>query len=377
VPRGSSTGVAAADPPTRPWTAPVETNGLPRSSRSRGAAREPSLLRLLGAGLGVGKRALPPPLRERLTRAEAQYRPRPLTVPARYLHEQEPSPAPTISVVTPTGGAVPYLRQTIESVLRQGYPGLEYTVTHDGTNRGAADTVAAYERRLRQLEVRPDRGQPNAIAEGFARSEGEIMGWLNSDDVLLPGALACVGRYMAENPGVDVVYGYRVLLDADDRDVGIWVTAPHCASSLQWYDFVPQETVFWRRSLWERVGGIDERLTLAFDWDLFSRFHRSGAKIVRLPRFLGGYRQHPAQRSRVEYRRSLREQGAVRRQWHARAVHRDEVRARVFPMVMRTLPYYVWHLVRSRVSVGRVEVSFRPTVAESSNGSRPGAPWTE
>lgn len=377
MPRAPSPSADAVDPATQPGSAPVEGDAPSRSARDLGPAPGLALLRLVGAGLGLGKRATPRPVRERLSRAEAQYRPRPLTVPARYLHERPPDPAPAISVVTPAGSSVPYLRQTIESVVGQEYPDLEYTVVHDGSNRSTVDTLEAYRRRLRQIEVRPDRGQPNAIAEGLARSEGEIMGWINSDDVLLPGALAYVARYMAANPDVDAVYGYRVLLDAHDRDVGIWVTAPHCASSLQWYDFVPQETVFWRRGLWDRVEGIDERFTLAFDWDLFSRFHRSGAKIVRLPRFLGGYRQHPAQRSRVEYAASLSEQGAVRRQWHSRAVPRDELRARVFPMVMRTLPYYAWHLARSRISIGRMEVSFQPGVAEASNGSRGGAWWRE
>lgn len=375
MPRGPRGNGEAVDSTARTQAAPVQVKprSFAREDVERPYAR--ALSHLLGAALGGVRRALPKPLRSRLSRAPLQYRPRPLTVPASYLRQQPPDDAPAISLVTPAGNHVPYLRRTIESVLGQAYPNLEYIVVHDGSNEATTNIVDAYREKLEPIELHRDRGQPHAINHGLARSRGELMAWLNSDDVLLPGALAQVGRYLVANPEVDVVYGYRVLLDADDRDIGIWVTPRHRADSLQWYDFVPQETVFWRRSLWDRVGGIDESVTLAFDWDLFSRFHRSGAKIVRLPHFLGGYRQHPAQRSRVEYGASLMEQAAVREVWHGRSVPRDELRGRIFPIAMRALPYYAWYLAETRLPIGRVEVSFR-SGTQASDGPRPDVRWT-
>ena len=263
-------------------------------------------------------------------------------------------------MVTPIGGRNPYLERTLQSVISQGYPALEHIVVHDGSDPQTAAILAGNPPPLRTVHLSPDRGQAGAINAGIAASSGEVMAWLNADDVLLPGALAYVGRYFADHPEVDVVYGHCVFLDADDRDVGLWVTPRHCADSLRWLDFLPQETVFWRRRTWDAVGGIDERFSLAFDWDLFSRFHRSGAAIVRLPRFLGGFRQHPAQRMRVQRTTALAEQAVVRERWHDRSVSAEELRARLFPVLLRSMPYHGWYRLRARLPGRRVEVSFMP-----------------
>jgi glycosyltransferase involved in cell wall biosynthesis len=313
-------------------------------------------VRAAGIVLGYLKRVVPKSLRPRLGSGDDQYAARPLMVPAAYLRVRPPHPAPTISVVTPIGGHNPYLERTLQSVTGQGYPELQHIVVHDGSNRETAAILNGNRPPLRSLQLSPDRGQAGAINAGFASSRGEVMAWLNSDDVLLPGALAYVGRYFAAHPEVDVVYGHCVFLDAHDRDVGLWVTPRHCTDSLRWLDFLPQETVFWRRRVWDAVGGIDESLTLAFDWDLFSRFHRSGATIVRLPRFLGGFRQHPAQRMRVQRVTALAEQALIRERWHGRPVTGDELRARLFPYLLRSLPYFGWYRTRLRLPGRRVEV---------------------
>jgi glycosyl transferase family 2 len=335
-----------------------------------------SFVRAAGVALGYLKRVVPKQLRPRLGSSEDQYAPRPLTVPAAYLRAKPPHSAPRISVVTPIGGHTPYLERTLQSVIGQGYPELEHIVVHDGSDRDTAAILDGNRPPLRSVQLSPDRGQAGAINAGFASASGEIMGWLNSDDVLLPGALAYVGRYFAAHPEVDVVYGHCVLLDADDRDVGLWVTPPHCTDSLQWLDFLPQETVFWRRRVWDAVGGIDESLTLAFDWDLFSRFHRTGATIVRLPRFLGGFRQHPAQRMRVQRATALAEQALVRERWHGRPVTGGELRARLFPYLLRSLPYFGCYRARIRLPGRRVEVSFAPKPSDVDNETELETQWS-
>src|SRR5205085_3890693 len=116
--------------------------------------------------------------------------------------------------------------------------------------------------------------------------------------VLLPGALAYVAKYFASHPTVDAVYGQRVMVDEHDRKVGVWVLPRHDDEELALIDFVPQETLFWRRSLWEAAGGqIDASLRFAIDWELLLRFREQGAKIVRLPRFLGAFRVHEEQKT--------------------------------------------------------------------------------
>jgi glycosyltransferase involved in cell wall biosynthesis len=145
-----------------------------------------------------------------------------------------------------------------------------------------------------------DHGQADAIVKGFAKTSGgtdDIMAWINSDDFYLPGALAYVADYFARHPEVDVLYGHRVLVDEQSREIGRWFLPKHDPEVLRLNDFVPQETLFWRRRLWDKVGGIDPSYKFALDWDLLLRFQATGAKIVRVPYFLACFRIHPAQKT--------------------------------------------------------------------------------
>ena len=195
----------------------------------------------------------------------------------------------------------------------------------------------AYRDRLAHVSSGPDGGQASAVNAGFARSQGEIMAWLNSDDMLLPGALAYVGRYFAEHPEVDVVYGHRVLIDSDDREIGRWVMPAHDDEILSWADYVPQETLFWRREAWERVGGrLTEEFRFALDWDLLVRMREAGATTVRLPRFLGAFRVHEAQKSSAQVETlGVGEMNRLRRRIHGRAVSPVETRRAIRPYLRR------------------------------------------
>ena len=208
-----------------------------------------------------------------------------------------PSPVPTISIVTPSFQQSEFLERTIRSVLDQNYPAMEYVVQDGGSRDGSTAIIERYSARMKHWESRPDRGQAHALQLGFAHTTGEIMAYLNSDDVLLPGSLAAVAAFFARHPDVDVVYGHRVLIDIYDGEVGRWVLPPHDPRVLSHVDFVPQETMFWRRRIWDEVGGIDPRLQFALDWDLLLRFQAAGAKMVRMDRFLGGFRLHRHQKT--------------------------------------------------------------------------------
>ncbi len=302
-------------------------------------------------------RALPGWVKPRLGEARPQYRPRPLSVPARYGKAQPPDPAPSISIVTPCLDHRAYVGSTIESVIGQGYPRLQYAVMDGGSTDGTVEVVERYRDRLHHLQSGSDAGQASAINRGFEHCAGEIMGWINSDDLLLPGSLAYVAGVFAKHPEVDLVYGHRVLLDEEGRDVGIWVTPRHCADSLRWFDFLPQETVFWRRRLRDRAGGLDEGIEVAFDWDLFLRFQETGARILRVPRFLGGFRLHPRQRSRVHHEAAQDEIAAIRERWNGRPVDLDEARSRVDGLRLRSLPHYTFHRLSSSIPIGRVPVA--------------------
>jgi hypothetical protein len=114
----------------------------------------------------------------------------------------------------------------------------------------------------------------------------------------MPGTLACVAKFFVDHPEVDVVYGHRILIDEQDREIGRWILPKHNDGVLSWADFVPQETLFWRRSIWDKTGAcVDESFRFAMDWDLLIRFRNAGARMVRLPFFLGAFRIHEAQKT--------------------------------------------------------------------------------
>lgn len=270
-----------------------------------------------------------------------QYAPRPLCVPAHYRQTPSPARPPLISIVTPSFNQGRFVERTLRSALDQQYPALELIVQDGGSTDETGQILERFRNRLHRVESRRDRGQAHAINLGFRHATGTILAYLNSDDLLLPGALAYVAGFFADNPEVDAVYGHRIVIDAQDREVGRWIMPRHQTGALAWNDYIPQETMFWRRRLWDKVGGeINENLHSALDWDLVLRFHQAGARIVRLPRFLGAFRIHPQQKSDARLLDlGIPEQSQLRARLHARAVSRLEVWCRVLPFLCKSICY--------------------------------------
>ncbi|TDT17818.1 glycosyl transferase family 2 [Ilumatobacter fluminis] len=235
-----------------------------------------------------------------------QHEPEPARMPEPLWAEPDET-LPTIGVVMPTMNQATFIARSIDSVLDQDYPRLTMTVQDGGSTDGTVDIVRAYAESGRlTVESGPDDGQSDAINRGMARIDTDIVAWLNSDDLSLPGALVTVGRYFRDHPDVDVVYGHRIVLDDRAREVGRWVLPRHSRGAYQWRCYITQETMFWRRSLHERIGGIDDSFQFAMDWDLVCRMADAGARFERLPRFLGGFTTHAAQKS-LAWRESIGE----------------------------------------------------------------------
>ncbi len=212
-----------------------------------------------------------------------------------------PESWPLISMVTPSYQQAEFLERTMQSILGQNYPRLDYHVWDGGSKDGSVDIIQKHADKLASWGSERDTGPANAINKGFTRSKGEIMAWLNSDDLLTPGTLQFVAHYFATHPEVDAIYGHRLIINERDWQVGRWVLPRHNGEMLLWGDYIPQETLFWRRSLWEKCGShLDESFKFAFDWDLLLRFQRAGARIKRLPWFLGCFRVHDLQKSSAE-----------------------------------------------------------------------------
>jgi glycosyltransferase involved in cell wall biosynthesis len=271
-----------------------------------------------------------------------QYPPKPLP---RLGHDTRPrqlAPLPRISIVTPSLNQAAHLERAIRSVLDQDYPALEYIVADGGSSDETGAILDRYRSALHSYESAPDRGPASILNRAFARSSGEIMAWLDSGDLLLPNTLHTVATFLASHPQVDVVYGHRVVIDEHDLEVGRWVLPPHDDEALTWADFIPQESLFWRRRIWERAGGaVDESFQFALDWDLVLRFRAAGAKFARIPRFLGALRIYSKQRTDAHMEADGHPEVArIRERYHGRVVSKGEIEAGLRPYLRRHLVYH-------------------------------------
>src|SRR5262249_22750677 len=158
---------------------------------------------------------------------------------------------------TPSYGYGHFIEWTIRSVLMQDYPKLELIVMDGGSPDNTPEIIRKYRPWLTYAESKKDKGQADAVVRGFRHSTGEIMAYLNSDDMLAPGALEFVAEFFRDHPDVDMVYSHRVIVDDDNVVTGHWVLPDHSDWYMQRWDYIPQETCFWRRSIYEKVGGID------------------------------------------------------------------------------------------------------------------------
>ena len=216
---------------------------------------------------------------------------------------------PRLSIVTPSYQQAAYLDETMRSVLEQDTP-VDYVVQDGGSIDGSAQLIQrrseltadspATKPRLIAWASERDQGQADAIARGFAKTSGgpdDVMAWINSDDYYLPGALGFVADYFGRHPEVDVLYGHRIVVNEASLEIARWHLPAHDPEVLRLNDFVPQETLFWRRRAWEKAGGLDTSFQFAIDWDLLLRLQATGARIVSVPYFLACFRSHAAQKT--------------------------------------------------------------------------------
>lgn len=207
---------------------------------------------------------------------------------------------PALAIVTPSFQQSWALGQCMDSVFTNQPPSVQYIVQDGGSTDDSVAVIRARADRLAGWASGPDGGQTNAIALGFEKTSGkpdDLMAWINSDDFYLPGALRFVADYFARHPGVDVLYGNRIVVDREGKEVARWFLPKHSPDVLRLYDFIPQETLFWRRRIWEKVGGLDTAFQFAMDWDLLLRFQAAGAAFVHVPYFLACFRVHAGQKT--------------------------------------------------------------------------------
>lgn len=190
---------------------------------------------------------------------------------------------PTVSIITPSYNQAAYLERTILSVLEQDYPNIEYIVIDGGSDDGSVDVIQRYADRLAYWESVKDKGQTDAINKGFSHAHGEILAWLNSDDILYSHAVREAAAYLTAHPDCGLVYGNCDFIDAEDRVIGRFNAKQTDYKKLtQGYVHIPQQASFWRADLWQQVGPLDASIYFAMDYDLWLRLAKV-SEIKYLP----------------------------------------------------------------------------------------------
>lgn len=203
-----------------------------------------------------------------------------------------------ISVITPSYNQSAYLKQTMDSVLSQGIPGMEYVVIDGGSTDGSVELIRSYEDRLTGWVSEKDRGQADAVNKGVSRTAGDVIGWLNSDDLYLPGAVSKALRYLAEHPDVDAVYGDVISIDGDGKMINVMRFDQYTPEDLMTFRVISQPGVFFRRSAWEKAGWLDLSYHYMLDHHLWLRMSAYG-KFACLPEPLAAARFHAAAKNRA------------------------------------------------------------------------------
>ena len=202
-------------------------------------------------------------------------------------------PGPVVTVITPSYNQGRFIRATIESVLSQNYPHLEYIVMDGGSTDETAAVVKEYSSRLAFISEK-DRGQSHAINKGFQMARGSVLAWLNSDDLYLPGSIAAAVEAFTRNPAAGAVYGEGYLIDSAGKSPSRfpWTQAFDLWRLTHLSDYILQQTVFFRRNALDEVGYLDENLHYTMDWDILIRLGKK-YPLVYIPEYMACLREYP------------------------------------------------------------------------------------
>jgi glycosyltransferase involved in cell wall biosynthesis len=250
-----------------------------------------------------------------------------------------PDRIPGIAIVTPTLNQGRFLGATIDSVIGQNYPRLFYHVQDGGSNDNTVQILKSYGDKIGWRSA-PDNGQSDAINAGFAQADRDIMAYLNSDDTLLPGALAFVANFFQARPDIDILYSHRIFIDSEGMEIGRAILPAHDDEALRYAGYIPQETMFWRRRVWDAIGAMDVSFHYALDWDFLLRAQAAGFKFARVRRFLSCFRVHDEQKTTRNYEVGRREMQTLRVKYLGHAPSHPEILRAMLPYLTRQFIFH-------------------------------------
>lgn len=200
-------------------------------------------------------------------------------------------PLPLVSIVTPSYNQAGFLRDTLRSVLEQDYPAIEYIVVDGGSDDGSCEIIREFASSLAWWTSEKDAGQADAIHKGMLRARGDIVAWLNSDDIYLPGTVSQAVTAFQANPQASLVFGDAITIDAHGRPLNPLVFQSWGLVDLLAFRIICQPAVFMRRWVYEKSGGLDKDYHFMLDHFLWIQIARLGP-IQHFPGFLAAARQH-------------------------------------------------------------------------------------
>jgi glycosyltransferase involved in cell wall biosynthesis len=256
------------------------------------------------------------------------------------------SAEPLVSIVTPSFNQARFLEATIQSVLSQDYPNLEYLVIDGGSTDGSLDIIQKYAGQIAYWVSEPDRGQTDAINKGFARAKGDILAWLNSDDTYEPGAIGEAARYLQAHPEASMVYGDARLINEAGEEIGRFpARQTDYQKLLTGYVHIPQQSSFFRGDLWRRLGPLDPNFYFAMDYDLWVRLAKVAPPHYH-PRLWANFRLHESGKTSVADDRCWPEMMQVYRREGGSWFSWMGVKALVRPYLFAWLPLRLRLLIR-------------------------------
>jgi len=255
---------------------------------------------------------------------------------------------PLVSIVTPSFNQARFLKETIQSVIQQDYPHIEYLIVDGGSTDGSLDIIQSHSKQIAWWISEPDLGQTDAINKGFSHANGQIFAWLNSDDTYLPQAISQAVDYLQANPEIGMVYGNANLIDEKGEVIGKFPARQTDYYRLRrGYVHIPQQASFFRAKLWQQVGPLDPTFYFAMDYDLWVRLARV-SMLKHLSKDWANFRLHDTGKSVIADDRCWPEMLRVHRReggsWFSLLV----LKAKIRPL------FYSWLPLRIRLWLRRM-----------------------